>query len=153
MNDNLSIDSGLDRLTAGSRLSPQQAHVWALHRAGAALHVCCAVEIDGHLDPEQLRRALTSVCEDHPILRSKLVHQPGTLLPLQTQCDSVVWIDTLDIAHLSLAEQTVQLDDLWSSQIEFKQDWAASPALRAQLVRLNQSKSILIFNLCPMFGD
>ena len=68
MNDDLSINSGVGvALRSGSRLSPQQAHAWALHRAGAALHVCCEVEIEGLLDPERLRLTLADVCSEKSV--------------------------------------------------------------------------------------
>ena len=68
----------------GFRVSPQQRHLWLIEQpAGTAYHVRCAVLIEGELDVDTLKQAVSTVVERHEILRTVFVRTPGVKLPLQ----------------------------------------------------------------------
>ena len=80
----------------GFRLSPQQRHLWRLHRAdgGQAYLAQCVVRIDGPLRLEILRAALNDVIRAHEILRTRYVVVDTVDLPEQViDEDSSPWLD------------------------------------------------------------
>ena len=61
-----------EKLIEGFKPSPQQRHLWLLHREGdeGAFRAQCAVWIAGTLDVPELRSALAEVVTRHEILRT-----------------------------------------------------------------------------------
>src|SRR5258708_6466434 len=69
----------------GFRLSPQQEHLWLLHRLepNSPYRVQCEVLIEGDLDTQELRSALRFVVDRHEILRTTFCRLPGMVDAVQ----------------------------------------------------------------------
>jgi amino acid adenylation domain-containing protein/non-ribosomal peptide synthase protein (TIGR01720 family) len=67
----------------GFRLSPQQRHLWSLHREGPVYAAQVTVLLRAGVDGGALRRALQSVVDRHEILRTTFRRRPGVKVPLQ----------------------------------------------------------------------
>lgn len=105
----------LDTTIAGFPLAPQQKRLacfLAPGGAGEPYIAQIAIEIEGGLDRERLRRALESVVKRHEILRTQFVTRPGLNVPLQ----------------VILPEQAVAPVSLDFSPVNRRDDLASEPA-------------------------
>jgi amino acid adenylation domain-containing protein len=88
--------------SAGFRLSPQQARLWAAEHNGGSFFSECVLHFTGRFDPEAFRAALSRAIERHEILRTTFVRQPGMKLPLQviSEQSDLKWHDLQSAARL-----------------------------------------------------
>src|SRR5215217_7272629 len=77
----------------GFRLAPQQKRLWLLQSDGSAYKAQAAIEIEGALMTDVLKRALSQVTARNEILRTRFASLAGMKLPVQVVADSVepVW--------------------------------------------------------------
>jgi amino acid adenylation domain-containing protein len=76
------VSAGADG-TAAFKLSPQQARLWA-HPAGEAALARAVLVLEGALERERLRAALSDLVERHEILRTSYRRLPGTSAAAQS---------------------------------------------------------------------
>src|SRR5690348_3138099 len=70
-------------LIHGSRLSPQQEHLWRAQQNRSIYRVQCSVSIKGELNGDVLYRAVQTLVKRHEILRTTFYCLPGMDLPIQ----------------------------------------------------------------------
>ncbi|MQY02119.1 non-ribosomal peptide synthetase [Actinomadura macrotermitis] len=80
-----SAESQTTTALEGFPLSPQQRHAWRSHEATGrpVPALTCAVDIDGDLDREALRGAVSALVRRHEILRTAFRPVPGLAVPVQ----------------------------------------------------------------------
>jgi amino acid adenylation domain-containing protein/FkbM family methyltransferase len=144
-------------ITGGYRLSPQQKHLWDLQQAGgvAPARARCAVLVEGRLDPDGLRAALTEVARRHDVLRLGFRRLPGMTVPLQADSGEpdVEWATPRDLRGATAAEQEAEVEALYEAEAGREPEAEHGPALRATLVALSESKHLLLLSLPPLCAD
>ena len=100
----------------GSRLSPQQRHLWLLQQAGDELpyRAQCAVLIEGRLNLQVLRAVLRDVSDRYEILRTIFRRPQGMTVPLQATIEeSAPAIKELDWSTWSASRQEAGIEALF----------------------------------------
>ena len=127
--------------TAGFRLSPQQERLWTQAGADAAgFRSQCAVRIEGPVDAERLRAALTSLVGRYEILRTVFPHQAGLKVPFQVILDpgalhgnTLAW-KTVDLAeHGNGVRASGSVAELLQSELTAPIDLERGPVVHAVL--------------------
>ncbi len=140
----------------GTRLSPQQDHVWRLQVAasGRIFGVHCLVNIRGVLDGESLRSALLSVVERHEILRTEFQFIPGLKVPLQVIQETVdLSFNKCDISHLSSLAQTEKIESTFYMDKPNVTKTEQREVPTFQLLKLTKKEHLLSVNLPAMCAD
>ena len=136
----------------GSRLSPQQQHLWRLQeRDGERTYRAqCAVKLNGPLAVRRLERALREVVERHEILRTSFRWLSGMSLPLQVvEGGELSWEE----AAVSGSEAQ-QWEEVWRQYEEFGEEaGAAKQVLRVRLLKLGPERHVLLVRLAALCGD
>jgi amino acid adenylation domain-containing protein len=138
----------------GYRLSPQQMRVWRTQN-GCASHLAqCAILIEGSLQLETLRRAVSGIVERHEILRTRFVKSPGIKLPFQVVMDGAQpdW-ETEDWTALAPAQQIAKIDCLLEEQQRIRPDLERAPLLHFALRRLTERSHVLVITLPSLAAD
>ncbi|WP_051767620.1 hybrid non-ribosomal peptide synthetase/type I polyketide synthase [Amycolatopsis vancoresmycina] len=117
-----------------------QRRLWFLERAGAdsAYAIPLALDIDGELDVETLRAALTEVVRRHEVLRTVLPEHDGE--PVQV----VLPATPVDIPVIDVGE--ADLPGALQADLRRPFDLAAGPLVRATLFRTGENRHV--FALC-----
>jgi amino acid adenylation domain-containing protein len=124
--------------TQGFRLSPQQRHIWRLQADSRAFRTQCAVLIEGEVDAEALRQALTAAAARHEVLRTAFRRSPGVRFPLQVIPEggpAPQW-QTADLTSKPAEEQPAALDELFRQAARRPFDVERGPLVHATLVAL-----------------
>ena len=147
----------------GFQLAPQQKHLWQLQRSaqqrassgqsGSPYLSQCVIRIEGALDKEQLKTALSQVIEQLEILRTTFHHFPGMPFPVQVigQAQSISMTE-YDLRDLDTAAQESRLDALFQELLEAPLDFAKSP-LQTALVILAPDQHRLLLRLPALCAD
>ena len=133
----------------GFRLSPQQKRLWLLQGQGPVLRAQAAIEIEGPLVTEALKRALSQVMLRNEILRTRFASLSGMKLPVQVINDSSqpVW-RRVDLSGSESAVLSELLDE--DRRAAFAPD---GPALRCTLVCLSTNRHCLVLTLPSLCAD
>ena len=128
----------------GFRVSPQQRHLWLLQQSEVAYHARCSVLIEGELDVDALKAAVTTVVQRHEILRTVFARTPGVKVPLQVVVDEAefCWSEENGFAEKPLEEIA---KDAW--------DYEHGPMLRLELVTLTPVRHVLLVALPALCSD
>src|SRR4051794_20569282 len=102
-----------DENVTGYRLSPQQAHTYALQREGSTCPVQCTVSLAGDLRVPALEDALRMVVGRHEILRTTFRRRAGMKAPLQVIDDAQApsW-RAVDLGAAGPAEREAGVEEL-----------------------------------------
>jgi amino acid adenylation domain-containing protein len=140
----------------GFRLSPQQRHVWLLHKLehSAPYRVQCAVLIEGPIDKRVLELAIGDVVARHEILRTAFRSLPGVTLPLQiiTEQNSRVVCD-YDLRGLENAEQQAQLESIYEQRRQLPLDYASGSLLDSCLISFGEEEHVIVLSLSTLCAD
>ena len=136
----------------GSRLSPQQQHLWRLQeRDGERTYRAqCAVKLNGPLAVRRLERALREVVERHEILRTSFRWLSGMSLPLQVvEGGELSWEEAV-----VSGSEAQQWEEVWRQYEEFGEEaGAAKQVLRVRLLKLGPDRHVLLVRLAALCGD
>jgi pristinamycin I synthase 3 and 4 len=143
----------------GFRLSPQQQHLWRLWGAehAAGLVSQCAVDVEGPLERERLRRALERAVARHEILRTTFHLLPGMTLPVQVVgerggCElRESRLEELAPEAWEAAAESL-LEEARATPFDLE-DLANGPLLRAELVALGSDRHALLLSLPALAAD
>lgn len=151
-------DTDVEKLPAqGFRLSPQQADLWLLRRAGKAFpyRSRCAMTVEGRLDAGVLREALRRVVARHEILRTTFHRPAGMKEPVQVVEDvsPAQWSESGAGASGGLPVADA-LALLWEREnaVPFD-DLSRGPLLHATLDRLAPEKHLVGIMLPALCAD
>jgi amino acid adenylation domain-containing protein len=134
----------------GFRLSPQQKRLWLQQSQGPAYKAQAAIEIEGALATDVLKRALTQVATRNEILRTKFSSLAGMKLPVQVIVDSSepVW-RRIDLSGSNAQSLSALLDE--DRRAAF--DPNGGQALRCTLVCLSTDRHLLFLTVPSLCAD
>ncbi len=133
----------------GFRLSPQQKRLWLLQADSPAYKAQAAIEIEGTLVTDVLKRALSQVTMRNEILRTRFSSLPGMKLPVQVVADSAEPVcNRIDVS--GSGEQSNGMSELLEEDRSLPFD--DSP-LRCTLVCLSTNRHLLLLTLPSLCAD
>ncbi|WP_373889692.1 amino acid adenylation domain-containing protein [Massilia sp. MB5] len=136
-------------------LSFAQQRLWFLAQmdgAGAAYHLPLALQLQGRLDRLALQRALARIVARHEALRTSFVLENGEPVQRIGAADGfVLREDGLD--KLDPAEAEAALRRLVQDEAEAPFDLAQGPLLRARLLRLGETRHVLLLTQHHIVSD
>jgi hypothetical protein len=139
--------------TAGFRLSPQQQQLLScVARTGATQ---CAVLLDGPVEVETLRKALTDVVARHEILRTTFVQPQGIRTPQQVIGEDPQAPVSLEerpgAADLSSGGEA--LGQLLAEEAGRGFELESGPLLRALIAGAGEASAVLVLTACAACAD
>src|SRR6266508_4502962 len=143
-------------VTDGYELSPQQTRIWLLQQADGshAYKAQSAVLMEGMIDVETLKTAISEVVARHEILHINFHLLPGMRLPLQTiKPDQVIEFREIDLNEFDLQEKQTRFEELFRKEARHRFDLRYEPIARFCLVRLSISERVLVTNLPSVCVD
>jgi hypothetical protein len=136
-------------------LSFQQQRLWLLHRLEPGLtayNVPSALELDGVLDVDALRRSLDAVVERHATLRTTFEEDDPE--PVQVVGPAVpVGLPVEDLSALPEAARASALADRLAAEARRPFDLARDLMLRALLLRLSERRHVLLLTTHHIASD
>jgi amino acid adenylation domain-containing protein len=138
----------------GFHISPQQRRLWLLQQKGPVSNAQCAVAVAGILDEGVLVETLRKIVVTHEILRTTFHRALGLKLPLQVISEEaeVGWRN-IDLTGSSGCDQAALIDDVFQQDASFHFDYAEAPVVRASLIRLSQTRHVLIISMPSLCAD
>jgi hypothetical protein len=124
------------------RFSPHQRSVW-LWRGQEASNVVAVGLLEGPVDPDRLRQAMTQVVTRHEALRTVYRSIPGTSTPFRVvlaACEPV-W-ETANLTEVEASEREI-LDDFVRQERKRRFDLASGPPLHVWLCELAPQRWML----------
>ncbi|MBD2535166.1 amino acid adenylation domain-containing protein, partial [Nostoc flagelliforme FACHB-838] len=144
------------KVSSTFRLSPQQRHLWLLHKVGQSLpyHAQCAVRIEGNLNEEIFQAALNEVVNQHEILRTGFSCSLGMDIPFQVINDSsLISLKTYDLSGVRQQEQKTKLEAIVNHLNQQNLDLSQDSLLHFSLVTLALDKYVLFINMSALSAD
>jgi amino acid adenylation domain-containing protein/non-ribosomal peptide synthase protein (TIGR01720 family) len=134
----------------GFRLSPQQQRLWLSQRDEAVAYAQSAIVLDGPLDRDRLRRALTSVVQWHAALHTGFQRVAGLRVPLQVMLDgeALIWRE-----RAQLAEDSLDIKALLREERSLPVDLGCGPQVRATLLAVSMQQHVLLLSLPALCAD
>lgn len=135
-------------IDSGFRLSPQQKRLWLLQQDNWAYNAWCAINVDGELATEELKRVLSEIVQRHQILRTSFQRLPGTRFPLQVvnETASPEW------THLDVRDQK-EVQRILTEEKRRPFDLARESLLRATLLTVSPREHRLLLTLPSLCAD
>ena len=141
---------------SGYRLSPQQERLWVMEQADrrGGYRTRVRVGIEGPLQGDALRRAISLIVGRYEILRTRFLMVPGIKMPVQVVEESVPFdLEEIDISGQDRQQQKTFIEDEWEKISERPLDYAQGPVLLAKLFRGSASRADLILCLPALAAD
>jgi amino acid adenylation domain-containing protein len=136
-------------------LSSAQRRLWVLHQvepASAFYNVHAAARLEGRLDVEALRRALTELVRRHEALRTTFATVDGD--PVQVVADPApVRLEVADLTALPAASREARALAAASAEARRPFDLETGPLLRASLQRLGAEDHVLAITIHHLAAD
>ncbi|GAB1539475.1 hypothetical protein NUACC21_21420 [Scytonema sp. NUACC21] len=145
-----------NKIVQGFQLSPQQKHLWLLqaNELSQPYRCFCAIQIEGNLNIEALKKALYNIINRHDILRTNFDCLPGMAIPLQVIADtSIPLIHEYDLRDLEPQLQQNKINDFCQEARHLSLDFNQGSLLHISLVTLSLSKYILLVSLPALCAD
>ncbi|KGC09274.1 hybrid non-ribosomal peptide synthetase/type I polyketide synthase [Burkholderia gladioli] len=137
-------------------LSYEQERVWAqevLGLAGTGYNIPVALSLRGAVRAEALERALSALVERHEILRTRFEAAEGGARQIVEPAAPVA-LARLDLgSEADESWQAAALDRLLRDEVERPFDLASGPLLRAALVRLDDTRHVMLLNMHHIVSD
>jgi len=138
----------------GSPLSAQQARIWALQKKSPVYRTLCAVHLQGVVDSNRLKMAVSSIVERHEILRTLFYTLPSMDVPVQIIRPDPLWsYREISLEQLDTVNQGVKRDDLFTSLQREPVDLQQGPLLHVWLCRLAADRHLLLVSLPALCAD
>ncbi|HEY9853556.1 MAG TPA: amino acid adenylation domain-containing protein [Leptolyngbyaceae cyanobacterium] len=146
----------------GFRLSPQQKYQWLLQKE-QLLHqpyrVQGAVSIEGDININVLKQALTVVVERYEILRTTFKCLPGMEIPIQVIDDRtkstnhITWLYDDNLSNFSAGEQASKIEAIFTEISEVSFNFEQGNLVYVSLVTLSTEKYLLLISLSALIAD
>ena len=135
----------------GFQVSPQQKQLWSLGQESPAFRSRVFVLIEGSLDGQALREAVTKVILRHEVLRTTYQRRSGMKVPLQVVNEALEpsW-RSVDMSTLTDQAQEEKLADLFREEGRRTIDLEHGPVLHLSLVMLGRDRHVLLVT-APVF--
>jgi amino acid adenylation domain-containing protein len=136
-------------------LSCAQERLWFLDQlepGTPAYNIPLAYQMTGKLDVAALRRSFDDLLALHESLRTTFVTVDGE--PFQIIAPTLTLdVPVIDLQHLSQSEQTREVGAHLDAMLEVSFKLESGPLLRVQLLRLNPSHHVMLFNIHHIIAD
>jgi amino acid adenylation domain-containing protein/FkbM family methyltransferase len=144
-----------DQIIEGYRMSPQQEHLWLLQQFDGAPYLAqCAVGIEGKLDKQVLKEALSQVVQRHEVLRTGFRCLLAMSTPLQVITDaSISWGPDYESRSLRPHEKKERIRSLLQDERQRPFDLEHGPLLNASLIICSPSDHVLLLTLPALCTD
>lgn len=136
-------------------LSFAQHRLWLVDRLeGGSAHynMPAAFELQGRFDADACRRSLALIVERHAVLRTIYAQADGQVVQL-VQAPAPVPLTQVDLSGLDLQAQADAVGRILREDATKPFDLGADLMLRAQLLRLADERSLLVFNMHHIASD
>jgi amino acid adenylation domain-containing protein len=135
-------------------VSSGQQRLWTLQQLGmgSAYTIVGALDLEGALDAEALRRALAAIVRRHEALRTNIVvtdGRPGQVI----REPQPVELPTIDLHRLDAAERASAIDDLSRRAALEPFDLAEDHLFEPSLIRLSDTHHVLVVRTHHIVGD
>jgi amino acid adenylation domain-containing protein len=143
-------------LVESFRLSPQQRHLWELQRGNRSqpFRSQCGILIEGSLDVELLKAALTRLIERHEILRTTFQDSQESAAPVQVVRESSEpRMEVLDLSGYGPREQEDETESLFEEMGRWGFDFEQGPLLHLLVLRLAADRHLLMISLPALCAD
>jgi amino acid adenylation domain-containing protein/FkbM family methyltransferase len=144
-----------DQIIEGYRMSPQQEHLWLLQQFDGAPYLAqCAVGIEGKLDRQVLKEALSQVVQRHEVLRTGFRCLLAMSTPLQVITDAnISWGPDYESRSLRPHEKRERIRSLLQDERQRPFDLEHGPLLHASLVICSPTDHVLLLTLPALCTD
>jgi amino acid adenylation domain-containing protein len=143
-----------DEAAMSFRLSPQQELLWSAQPDGPVGGPIVTVDLDGNLDVDRLRQALSQMVGRHEILRTTFPRRSGMHVPLQVVQESLSPdFDIVDLRALEPAKRAASLAELEAAVRTQAWDYEAGPLVRARIGLLEDDRQILLLTVAAPCAD
>ncbi len=136
-------------------LSSAQRRLWFLHQLDpdeSAYNIPAAYRITGALDVAALQAALNEIVRRHESLRTAIVDDHGR--PAQRiLANAELPLTLVDLTQVTVARADTEVLRLVAEDARRPHDLGAAPLLRAQLLRLDCDRHVLILNFHHIVAD
>ncbi|HEY2577629.1 MAG TPA: amino acid adenylation domain-containing protein, partial [Streptosporangiaceae bacterium] len=137
-------------------LSFAQERMWFLQRyapASAQYHVPIAIDLTGDLDTTALAGAVQAVADRHPMLRAVFGEQDGQPYQRILPAGTAIPVPLTDLTGLASGLRPAALGQLAAAVCTGPFDLAASPPIRAALVRMDAGRYRLLLVIHHLVAD
>ena len=131
-------------------LSFAQQRMWLLHCLdpdSVAYHVCGAIQINGTLNQEALKRGLETIVERHKILRTRFVYSREKGVPVQ-----IIDSSKASTVQLMVMEEE-QVQAFISREMNRPFDLEKGPLFEPTLIKLSDTKHLLFLRMHHIVSD
>jgi len=136
-------------------LSPSQQNLWVLQQLNpnsSAYHIALSWRLTGTLNIPALEGSLIAIAQRHESLRTRFVEQDGQ--PYQRVLpDIALSLPVTDLRPLPEAAVEAEIQRLTEQCIRQPFDLSCDPLLRSHLLRLNETKALLLLVLHHIVAD
>jgi amino acid adenylation domain-containing protein len=143
-----------DETAMSFRLSPQQQLAWSSQPQGPVGAARISIDVQGALDVDRMRRALSRVMERHEILRTTFAHRQGMKTPLQVVRDALEprW-ELIDLSQLAPEEQDLRAAGVVATADAMQWEYAEGPLMAAWLLASARDRFSLVIAVAPPCAD
>ncbi len=141
--------------TQGFRLSPLQTNLWLkVKEASTPFVTRSLVSVEGKINADLLKAAISDVVSNHEILRTTFQTAPNGSEPIQViHASSAPDFTELNFCDVAAEEQQHRINDLFQQAGEFNYAPLSSSLLRVSIVILSPAKQALLIALPALCGD
>lgn len=138
----------------GSRLSPQQDHLWQNQQKKHPVCIMCSVRLEGAINVPLMHAAFQSVVSQHEILHTTFACPTGMDLPLQivSPTPDFSW-QLISLENQSPEVQSAHIAALISALRQQPFNLSAGPLLQVWVLSLNASSCLLLLRLPVLCTD
>src|SRR5690349_9825391 len=139
-------------VTAGFPLSPQQKQLWSSQSDGQMGTASVAFLLEGRLDVERLKKALTKIVERHEILRTSFRRSSGMKYPFQVVNPGadIRW-EEVDLRPLEAPTEKSRIEEIFAQHTFI--DVTQTAVLHAFLAHLSTDRNFLIIAVPSLCAD
>ncbi len=143
-----------DETAMSFRLSPQQELLWSMQPDGPIGAAQVTLDVEGALDVDRLRQALSLIVDRHEILRTTFARRQGMKTPLQVVRDMLppVW-ELVDLTGVERHEQDSRIATAAAEEVAGSWDYAEGPLMRGRLFALAADRFVLVLAVAPPCAD
>ena len=137
-------------------LSPAQQNLWVRHQLNpesSAYHIGLSWQLTGTLDIAALERSLSAIVQRHESLRTQFVAPAGRPCQQIRSHDSAALLPVTNLSLLPKAAITAEVQRLTEQCVKQPFDLNQDSLLRAQLLQLDKTHSVLLLVLHHLVAD
>ena len=136
-------------------LSYAQQRLWFLDQlqpGSSVYNIATALQVEGRLDLERLRRSLEEIVRRHEVLRTRVVVREGEPVQEITAAQGLA-LAVVDLRALPEEEREARARQLTEEEAGRPFDLGQGPLLRTVVLQLGREQQVLILNLHHIISD